>query len=550
MVKNYIVIEEAAEMDYLRDFVALPKNYGTREYFERPDVKEIRRAVHAALQKIDEKIDLGKQIGGRHVVIKPNLVIVCYNAGFEKAEMPQTTDPRVFEAVVDYISRYTKRITIAESSGSGLGTMANIKLAGYVRIAKHYGCEIEAFENMPVDRYMLPKAQVMKECLIPRILSEVVRGEAYYISVPKMKTNLFTGATLGFKNAMGSIPVKLRYRNHGYQINKKLVDLLYLFKPDLVVIDGIVGAEGLTPGPVDPVDTRMIVASNHAVEADRLTTDMMGLDSKTNKLIMEADAYGFGSPEVEVIGTPKYFNFCPADASLIGERLRENHPKVRVFVGRMPTDKHLKIEDKDAVTPEMVKAMESMCDGGCTPALATLFEMYKFGKKTSKKHIECALIYGLSVTIGGEDYYFDYQGKPYTTQEIAALPIKKLAIGECARGMEGLVDVYSGGCVDVATITTSIRKVTGMSVPVLSAGNKGLPRLGLEAFRTYRLRKRMLRDGEYFDIEYEPMDHDKIIPIPDLGDDDLQKDYIEWPMPEMTEEKRKELQKKLKIIDF
>ena len=44
---------------------------------------------------------------------------------------------------------------------------------------------------------MLPKAEVMKEILIPRIFSEIVRGEAFYISVPKMKTNLYTGVTLG-----------------------------------------------------------------------------------------------------------------------------------------------------------------------------------------------------------------------------------------------------------------------------------------------------------------------------------------------------------------
>ena len=60
----------------------------------------------------------------------------------------------------------------------------------------------------------------------------------------KLKTNIYTGVTLGFKNAMGAIPYALRERNHNYYINKKLADLLYLFKPDLVIIDGIIGGEG------------------------------------------------------------------------------------------------------------------------------------------------------------------------------------------------------------------------------------------------------------------------------------------------------------------
>lgn len=72
---------------------------------------------------------------------------------------------------------------------------------------------------------MVPKAEVMKEVYIPEILDEVVRGESYYIAVPKLKTNVYTGVTLGFKNAMGTIPYFLRERNHNYYINKKLADL-------------------------------------------------------------------------------------------------------------------------------------------------------------------------------------------------------------------------------------------------------------------------------------------------------------------------------------
>ncbi|MBV5272965.1 MAG: DUF362 domain-containing protein, partial [Lamprocystis purpurea] len=84
------------------------------------------------------------------------------------------------------------------------------------------------------------------------------RGDAAYVSVPKLKTNLYTGVTLGFKNAMGVIPYNLRQRHHHYAIDRKLVEMLYLFKPDLVFIDGVVGGEGECPAPVDPVDSRHI----------------------------------------------------------------------------------------------------------------------------------------------------------------------------------------------------------------------------------------------------------------------------------------------------
>ena len=48
---------------------------------------------------------------------------------------------------------------------------------------------------------------------VPSASCEVAGGESFYISVPKMKTNLYTEVTLGFKNAMGTIPYNLRQRN-------------------------------------------------------------------------------------------------------------------------------------------------------------------------------------------------------------------------------------------------------------------------------------------------------------------------------------------------
>ena len=39
MAKSYVFIKDAPKMDYLNDFTSLPKNYGTKKYFNRPDIK-------------------------------------------------------------------------------------------------------------------------------------------------------------------------------------------------------------------------------------------------------------------------------------------------------------------------------------------------------------------------------------------------------------------------------------------------------------------------------------------------------------------------------
>jgi hypothetical protein len=61
-------------------------------------------------------------------------------------------------------------------------------------VARRYGCKLVAVEEQPVDHYYVPKAEVQRDVYIPRVFSEVVRGESLYVSVPKMKTNLYTAS--------------------------------------------------------------------------------------------------------------------------------------------------------------------------------------------------------------------------------------------------------------------------------------------------------------------------------------------------------------------
>jgi len=544
--QSYIIVGEAKPQNYLKDYVALPEDYGSEAYYAREDVKEIRRVVFESLDALDARIDLNKQIGRRHVIVKPNLVAVFHNAGFRVTDMPQSTDPRVYEAVIDYLTRFTDKITIAESTGGQLGTTAYFKTTGLDRVAKRYGTGLVAFENTPIDRYILPKAEIMREVVIPRLLSEVVRGEAFYVSVPKMKTNAYTGVTLSFKNAMGTIPTHLRYRNHNYQIEKKLVDLLYLFKPDLVVIDGIVGAEGITPGPVDPVDSRMVIVSNQSVEADRLTTDMMGMDSATNQLIVEAVARGFDDPKVEIVGQPRYLQFRPADKSMLSERFRKNWPKVKILVGLTPNNhKHI-ISDIHSVTPEMVREMELMCGGGCLPAVTMVFEMYHYAKKPVD--IEMAMLYGRPVLIDGKEYYFDGGGKAYDREAIRALPMRKFAIGECTKSMKDVANVFSGGCCDIGKSTLYLMLATRKIVPMFSLGNQGVIPMFLAGFKTVCIRRKLIDAGEYVDLPYKQSDFDKVHPIPELSEEERQQNYLPWPFPPMTAQDKKRLKKDVQIV--
>jgi hypothetical protein len=358
-----------------------------------------------------------------------------------------------------------------------------------------------------------------------------------------MKTNLYTEVTLGFKNAMGTLPGNMRYRNHTWQINKKLTDLLFLFKPDLTVVDGIIGGEGLTPGPVDPVRMDTIVSGTNSVEVDRVVTRMMGFDPDKNQLMIEAVKKGFGDPDVVIIGEPKIVKFRPADASLLSDRFKKNWPNVKLYAGhnnvRAP-----RITDIHSVTPEMVKAIEQSCVGGCLSTLGMCMEMFLKAKKTNTQ-ISLGVVLGNGIEVDGKTYWFDAEGKPYDLPALKALGIKKICVGECSKPAAEACDIIANGCGNVAELTTKLMKATGLPLPLLSMDNEGLPLILAGLVQKYFAVRKLVKNGNIVDI---PLDatSDRIFEIPVLSEDEKQKNWIHVPM-QFT---REQIKKNLKEIKF
>ena len=206
-MKQQVVVTTASDMDFRTDYVALPKNYGTKEYFEREDVKAIFQTVYKNLNQLNEKTNISDKFSAcERIFVKPNLVSVYHKSGMKDSDYPESTDPRVFDAVIAWLKQYQNNIVITESSGKPMPTRTSFKVAGYDRIARYRKTGLVALETCPVVRYLLPKAEVMKEVYIPEIYQDIIDKKACYVSVPKLKTNIYTGVTLGFTHAMGTIP--------------------------------------------------------------------------------------------------------------------------------------------------------------------------------------------------------------------------------------------------------------------------------------------------------------------------------------------------------
>lgn len=531
-MQPHIVVTNAPSMDFYTDYVVLPKDYGTKAYFERKDIQAIYDTVFKNLDELDTHTGFSKKFASyEHLYVKPNLVSVYHNSGMKDCEYPESTDPRVFDAVIAYLKRINQNIIITESSGKPMPTRNSFKVAGYDRIASYHQTGLIAMELEPVVRYMLPKAEVMKEIYIPEIYKDIIDGKAGYISVPKLKTNIYTGVTLGFKNAMGCIPYALRERNHSHYINKKIADILYLFKPDLTIIDGIIGGEGNTPAPVDPVNSRVIISGTAPVETDEVATQIMGIDPDKIPLIIEAKRRGFALPETTISGdTPPQYAFRRASASLMADDFHEFFPNILVLAGHT-LPRAPKISSVDEVTPEIARELEIACDGGCVNALRSGFEYVIYAPKQNKERPGIILI-GSGISINGTRYWFDRDGKAYDEATIRSMKDPILTVGNCAAGMNDAATYATPGCCAPSQHMIAACSLMGIPFPLLSFKNKSFGHFGINAIHMVLSRSISSLRGKWIDC---PSEHkDEIYPIPALSKEEMEKDYIYWPLPKMN----------------
>ncbi|VVB70586.1 Uncharacterised protein [uncultured archaeon] len=128
---------------------------------------------------------------------------------------------------------------------------------------------------------------------IEKVSREIIDADVI-ISAPTMKTHLLTGVTLGMKNMYGTFPDVDKAKYHRKNIENTIYDVNKAFTPNLVVIDGSIGGEGIGPLSSKPVYFETIIASNDVVNADSIASQIMGYDPKEIVHIKMAGERGLG----------------------------------------------------------------------------------------------------------------------------------------------------------------------------------------------------------------------------------------------------------------
>ena len=234
---------------------------------------------------------------GQYVLIKPNLV-----AG-APPESGGTTHVELIEALVRRVQRLGPgRLVVAE--GAAVADPARtFELLGYRAMADRTGVELVDLDHAEHDPRPLadPRYPGTLEVARPILECDVL------ISVGCLKTHINAGITVALKNAFGTITQEARTRIHReYRLEECLCDLCRIRPPDLVIIDGLVGADGVAGGAdfSRPANARLMLAGDNAVATDAIGARVMRQDVHIRTMDWAAE-YGMGPNDpaaIEVVG--------------------------------------------------------------------------------------------------------------------------------------------------------------------------------------------------------------------------------------------------------
>lgn len=224
-------------------------------------------------------------VRGLKVLLKPNLVEfdahTCIN-----------TDVSVVAAAYEVFKTLgASEVIIGEGPGHRRDTYALAEMA-------RYRTEIPRFDSLFVDLNRDDVSPVVRfadraEIYLP---NTALRADLI-VSLAKMKTHHWAGATLSMKNYFGLVPGCVygwpKNELHHVGIDRSIVELSRIFRHSFAIVDGIVGMEGNGPIQGSPKPVGVLVMGSDLPAVDATCCRIMGIDpTRVEYLRLASDRLG------------------------------------------------------------------------------------------------------------------------------------------------------------------------------------------------------------------------------------------------------------------
>jgi uncharacterized protein (DUF362 family) len=271
---------------------------GSPNEYRREDMVQVKGMLKEALDQIGGIPSFVEK--GDRVIIKPN---ITYHLPMYEVAWSWVTDPRVIEGLIELIKEESGPgdIVVAECSAFGWDTSTAFRGSGIEDAAVRAGAQVLPLEKDEFREVEIPDGKVLKRVRLPRSVLEA----DVFITVPKMKTNIFTEVTLSLKNQQGILLWGDKQKAHRTDIDQKFPDLYKAVKPDLAIVDGIWAVQGQGPAPFRDEyvirDMNTIVAGRDSVAVDAVASALMGFDPFEVRTTRIAHQEGLGEADLRNI---------------------------------------------------------------------------------------------------------------------------------------------------------------------------------------------------------------------------------------------------------
>ncbi len=212
----------------------------------------------------------GLAVKGKRVLLKPNLV------EFDKQTVINTDVAVVAAAYEVFSSLGAAEVRIGEGPGHRRDTYAISEQAGYRAL-------LEKFDNRFVDLNR-DRVSPVKEFAGEPVFyfPDTALSADLIVSIPKMKTHHWAGATLAMKNYFGLVPGSVygwpKNTLHMLGIARSIVELNRVFSRNFAIVDGVVGMEGNGPIQGSPKPAGVLVMGSDLRAVDATCCRIMGID--------------------------------------------------------------------------------------------------------------------------------------------------------------------------------------------------------------------------------------------------------------------------------
>jgi uncharacterized protein (DUF362 family) len=232
----------------------------------------------------------GLDVRGKRVLLKPNLV------EFDPATVINT-DAAVIVAVIEVFHQLgAAEVKIGEGPGHRRDTL---DLADDAR----YRASIPKFETIFTDLNRDDVSAVKGFAGEPEFyFPNTVLSADLIVSLAKMKTHHWAGATLSMKNFFGVVPGSVygwpKNKLHYLGIAESVVALNRQFgSKSFAIVDGIIGMEGNGPIQGTPKNSGVLVMGHDLVAVDATCCRVMGLNPEKIAYLQMAADIGHVHPE-------------------------------------------------------------------------------------------------------------------------------------------------------------------------------------------------------------------------------------------------------------